>query len=52
MATSMLAKAALDPLTGKADCEATLELIVLLVELIPDAPVLSPLLELVTAAVL
>lgn len=51
MATSMLVNGAMDPLTGKEDCEATVELMVLLVDLIPETLVLSPPLVLLTAPV-
>ena len=48
----MLANSAGDPLRVKADCGATVELIVLQIEVIPETLVLSPLLLLAAAAVL
>lgn len=51
MATSMLDNGGVVPLTDKADCGAVVELIVLLVELIPEILVLSVLSVLLTADV-
>ncbi len=48
---AMVANAAVDPLTGKADCAGTVELIVLAAELIPEILVLSALRVLLAAAV-